>query len=76
MKRVLIAVLVALLLLSGCGEKEEETPERFELEYRQNYEGTYSFCYFAIIRDTETGVEYFYVRTGDGAGLTKLEGTE
>lgn len=71
MKRILIALVVVLLLLCGCGKKEtEQTKQRFAIEYQQTLNGWSNLC---IIRDAETGKAYLFVRSGYGGGLTILE---
>lgn len=70
MKRILIVLLIATLLLCGCGKKETE--ERFVIEYQQTFSvwENESCC---IIRDTETGKAYLFVKVGLAGGLTILE---
>lgn len=74
MKRILIVLVIVILLLCGCGKKEiektEETQERFVVEYKQMF-GMWMNC--CIIRDTETGKAYLFVKSGYGGGLTILE---
>jgi len=74
MKRILIVLLIVTLLLCGCDKKNseeiEETQQRFTIEYREK---SSSFDYFIIIRDTETGKAYLFVKSGYGGGLTLLE---
>lgn len=74
MKRILIALVVMLLLLCGCGKKEmeemEETQQRFVIEYRQTFDVWSNLC---IIRDAETGKAYLFVQNGYRGGLTILE---
>ena len=71
MKRILIALVVTLLLLCGCGKKEmEKTEQRFSIEYQQTF-GMWGN--FSIIRDAETGKAYLFVKSGYGGGLTTLE---
>ena len=77
MKRILIILVIATLLLCGCGKKEtedtedtEETQQRFVVEYQQIFSMWGNCC---IIRDTETGKAYLFVKNGYGGGLTILE---
>lgn len=74
MKRILIVLVIATLLLCGCSEKEteetEETQQRFVFEYHQSYG---AFGSISIIRDTETGNAYLFAREGYAGGLTILE---
>jgi len=71
MKRILIVLVIAILLLCGCGKKEtEKTQQRFAVEYHQSYG---SWGSFSIIRDTETGNAYLFAREGYAGGLTILE---
>lgn len=74
MKRILIVLLIVTLLLCGCGKKEteetEEMQQRFAIEYQQADTG---WGGFSIIRDTETGKAYLFVKSGYGGGLTLLE---
>lgn len=74
MKRILIVLAVVTLFLCGCGKKEEEqTEQRFVIEYEQRlgYFGS-----ITITRDTETGKAYLFVKSGYGGGLTILEENE
>ena len=77
MKRILIALVVVLLLLCGCGKKEteemEETQQRFAIEYQQTFG---MLGNLNIIRDTKTGKAYLFVKSGYGGGLTILEDGE
>ena len=71
MKRILIAILIVTLLLCGCGKKEEEqTEQRFVIEYEQRlgYFGS-----IIITRDTKTGKAYLFEKYGYAGGLTILE---
>lgn len=74
MKRILIILLTVALLLCGCGKKEleetEETQQRFVIEYRQTVS---AWERLSIIRDTETGKAYLFVRSNYTGGLTILE---
>ena len=71
MKRILIALMVMLLLLCGCGKEEtEEMQQRFVIEYQQTFNAWSNLC---IIRDAETGKAYLFVKSGYGGGLTILE---
>lgn len=72
----LVALILLLVLVvcacTGCAdttEAAEPTGERFEVEtVGESFGGQ-----VAIITDTETGVQYLWVKSGSGAGLTKLE---
>ena len=71
MKRILIVLVIAALLLCGCGKKEtEETQQRFVIEYQQMF-GVWENC--CIIRDTETGKAYLFAKNGYAGRLTILE---
>lgn len=71
MKRMLIVLVTAALLLCGCGKKEtEETGQRFVVEYRQELG---LLADLLIFRDTETGKAYLFVQSGYAGGLTILE---
>lgn len=75
---VALVALIPLLVLvvctcTGCGgntaEAEDTTGERFEVEtVGESFGGQ-----VAIITDTETGVQYLWVKSGYAGGLTKLE---
>lgn len=75
MKKVFFILLLAIaLLLVGCGyEKDKDAsskePLRFEVVYSKDPD---LFSSISIIRDTETGVDYLFVNSGYGAGLTPL----
>ena len=75
MKKVFfILLLVMALLLVGRGAKKDQDatskePSRFEVVYSENPDLISSI---SIIRDTETGVDYLFVKSGYGAGLTPL----
>lgn len=71
-------ILLAIVLLLSCNGCETDTaeaagnenPARFKVE-RAETDGP-GWCH--IITDTETGVQYLYFRTGNGAGgLTVLQ---
>lgn len=72
---LIAALLLALILVStltGCGAAEAAEPEspRFVFELQENNTnlgGSY------IITDTETGVQYLYIKVYKSGGLTKLE---
>ena len=68
-------VLLALILVftcTGCTDQAEaaETPARFTREVHALPNASYA----CIITDNETGVEYLFIKSGYGGGLTKLEG--
>ena len=70
MKKILVALVILSLMLCGFGYKGEKHPKRFEMELREVVvNGVAAF----IIRDTETGVGYLFVKSGAGAGLTVWE---
>lgn len=67
-------LLTIALILVGCGSKKgndatSKEPSRFEVVYSESL-GWASGVY--IIRDTETGVDYLFVKSGYGGGLTPL----
>lgn len=68
MKKIIAVLLVALFLLCACGA-EYESRERFVVEYSG---GSSAGSSVAIIRDTETGTAYLFVRSGYAGGLTRL----
>lgn len=72
MKKLLAALLIiATFLLCGCNAKQDslESEEvRFVVEYRRPK----GLNGIAIIRDTQTGVAYLFVRSGYAGGLTRL----
>ncbi len=68
MKKIIAVLLVALFLLCACGA-EYEIGERFVIEYSERSAGINSIT---VIRDTETGTAYLFVRSGYAGGLTRL----
>lgn len=74
MKRILIVLSIAALILCGCCKKEtKEMQQRFVLEYKQTLDGLGGL---RIIRDMETGKAYLFVYSGYAGGLTILEDGE
>lgn len=75
MKKAFFILLLAIaLILVGCGFKKDKDAtskesSRFEVVYDEKPNPISSI---SIIRDTETGVDYLFVRSGYGAGLTPL----
>lgn len=69
MKKIIAVLLAALFLLCACGAKKE-TKERFVIEYSEPSSAGSSI---AVIRDTESGAAYLFVRSGYAGGLTRLE---
>lgn len=71
----LIALLLLLVLVvcacTGCATVEAAEPEspRFIAERVESPK----YITITIITDTETGVQYMFVKDGYGAGLTVLE---
>ena len=82
MKKIIAVVIIILMLLfCGCEKQDSElevfsvletSSDRFVVEYNENY----GLGGIAIIRDTETGCAYLFVKNGYGGGLTKLEEVE
>ena len=65
---LLVTLLVAICTSCGVTQAEAEEPDRFTVERTDsNQMDTY------IITDKETGVQYLYVSSGYGAGLTVLQ---
>jgi hypothetical protein len=74
-----LATLAAILVLicTGCtteAAKTEKTPDRFIIETATN-NGTGHLDAF-IITDTETGVQYLYLKSNNSGGLTVLQPAE
>lgn len=71
---VALLLLAVLLLCAGCSgaaaAEEPESSPRFIIEHREKHG---SLPHYAVITDTETGVQYLYVKTGYGGGLTVLQ---
>jgi len=74
-KLLLIFILLSSLLIVGCEEIIDKNPiienhdSRFQAIYSQcggNFE------YVSVIKDTQTGKEYLFVKQGYGAGMTNL----
>ena len=72
---LLLLAVVLVLICTGCGETVEaaEASERFTFETVHTPLSCPSAC---IITDTETGVQYLFVRTGYAGGLTVLQPAE
>ena len=68
MKKIIVVLLVALFLLCACGARNK-IGERFVVEYSERSAGVNSIT---VIRDTETGIAYLFVRSGYAGGLTRL----
>lgn len=68
---VALLLLVALLVTvcTGCTEAEAEEPDRFVIE---NVADTIIVSAY-VLTDKETGVQYLYVGSGYGGGLTVLQ---
>lgn len=76
MKRILVALVMAALLLCGCSENKPaktQPQDRFIIEYQQ---ASGSWTSFTIIRDTETGKAYLFTQSGYAGGLATLEEDE
>lgn len=83
MKKIITVVIIILMLLfCGCEKQDSElevfsvletSSDRFVVEYNENHA---LVEWIAIIRDTETGCAYLFVKDGYGGGLTKLEEVE
>lgn len=72
MKKLLTVIAMAFLL-AGCNVTPNTQynigAQRFEIEYIQD-----GFAYYiAILVDNETGQKYLLVKSGSGAGLTKMD---
>ena len=69
---ILIVISLILTLLVGCGissSSSNNDKDRFVTVYKQRITGNV----FYIILDTETNVEYLYIRSGYSGSITKLE---
>ena len=74
MKRLILLIILVCLLLCGCKHMKAKEIDhlddgRFELEYNQSG----SFRHILILKDSDTGTLYMFVRDGYAGGLTKLE---
>lgn len=69
MKKIIAVLLVALFLLCACGAKSNEIGDRFVIEYSERSNAVNSIT---VIRDTESGAAYLFVRSGYAGGLTRL----
>jgi uncharacterized protein YcfL len=67
---ILIVISLILTLLVGCSSSSSSvsSDERFVVTYKQT-----TGDIFYIITDTETNVEYLYIRSGYSGSITKLE---
>lgn len=76
MKRILLFLACVLMLCSCQNQKmkaEQSDPldsGRFELEYSQRNQWGGKIL---ILRDSETGAKYLFVRDGYAGGLTELK---
>ena len=72
---VALLLLAVLLLCTGCSApaaaEEPESSPRFIIEHAEN--DTPEAYVVRIITDTETGVQYLWVKSGYGGGLTVLQ---
>lgn len=70
---VYLLAVILVLTLTGCGSSAEaaepESP-RFVFELQEN---NTNLGESYIITDTETGVQYLYIKVYNSGGLTKLE---
>lgn len=70
MKKLLaVLLIIVVFLLCGCKAKQDSIEERFVVEYKQRENLS---CFVVILRDTQTGVAYLYVKNGYSGGLTQL----
>lgn len=73
---VALLLLAVLLLLAGCSApaaaapEEPESSPRFIVEHSESHG---SLTHYVIVTDTETGVQYLYVKSGNSGGLTVLQ---
>lgn len=72
---VALLLLAVLLLLVGCSApaaaEEPESSPRFIIEMAEN--DTPEAYGVRIITDTETGVQYLFIKSGSLSGLTVLQ---
>ena len=72
-RAIAIALVVVAVLLCGCAkensEDAEESGSRFEVEY---YQRVGAVTHLHILRDTETGRAYLFIKSGYGGGLTLM----
>lgn len=73
---VALALLTVLLLCAGCNSTTEatepKTSPRFIVEVA-NAKTLGNYQHVDIITDTETGVQYIFIKSGNGGGLTVLQ---
>jgi hypothetical protein len=68
MKKTILAIGVAVVLLAGCGSSNTDASDaRFSLVSHQSEDG-YGI---RVIRDRETGCQYVFT-TGSGTSVTPL----
>lgn len=66
--KVLLLMVLSCLLLSGCGSALEEGGRFVIIDTVQDvFDG-----HIYIIEDTETGVNYIYIRASNMAGISPL----
>lgn len=70
MKKLLaVLLIIVVFLFCGCKAKQDSDEEnRFVVEYKQRE----NLSCIVILRDTQTGVAYLYVKNGYSGGLTQL----
>ena len=76
MKRIRIIALALVLmaiLLCGCDKNTDAKAKnsRFLCEHSETV-GNTSITYAIVIRDTETGRAYLFIKSGYGGGLTLM----
>lgn len=71
---VALLLLTAILFLVGCSSPAAATGETWNTpRFIVKSQDSNTFDNIQIITDTETGVQYLWVKAGYGAGLTVLQ---
>lgn len=68
-----LAVIFIVLCLSGCRSEIREYPQEFSGSFVIVDESLLNFSsYCKVVKDTQTGVLYLFVKSGYGGGLSVM----
>lgn len=74
---VAMLLLAVILLLMGCSTPAAAAPEEPESSPRfivtEHQRSANKLTQYAVVTDTETGVQYLYIKSGNSGGLTVLQ---
>lgn len=66
-KKITVILLITMLLLAGCGNKQDTDSEQGKSIVK--VESSFGHCIYV---DRDTGVMYLYVSSGYGGGITVM----